>query len=246
MAIFRTRIKKEIVSEVLAPNRKSRKVVILCIGCPTNPARRESIEFFAKKGFWVFLPRYRGSWESDGKFLKRSPHLDVIDVIDSLPKGFKDLWSGKTYKIKNPEVFVIGGSFGGTVAVLASRDKRVKKAVAFSPVIDWTVPSKEEPMGKLGKFMQDGFGNGYRFKMSDWKKLSRGGFFDPSAEVKSIDGRKLLIIHAKDDGIVPFVQVPPFVKKTKCTLISPRTGGHFGVAKSISPRFSKAVLKWIR
>src|SRR3989344_3616458 len=93
MTIFRTRFKKDIVCEFLPPARKSSRVVILCGGMPAYTGRKDALmEFFARKGYWVFLPRYRGSWESGGQFLKRSPHEDIIDVINGLSRGFPDLW----------------------------------------------------------------------------------------------------------------------------------------------------------
>src|ERR1051325_8928015 len=88
----RTRIKKEIVCEFVPPVRPTRRVIILCGGMPGYPGNRGLFSFLSKKGFWVFAPRYRGSWESGGEFLRISPHKDIQDVIEAIPKGFKDLW----------------------------------------------------------------------------------------------------------------------------------------------------------
>ena len=90
MYTLRTRFKKEIVSEFLPPKKRSNKVIIICGGMPSYPSKRELQFFFRKKNFWSFVPRYRGSWESDGTFMRKSPHLDVLDIVDSLPKGFAD------------------------------------------------------------------------------------------------------------------------------------------------------------
>ena len=89
MNILRAKFKKEIISEFLPSLRPSKKVIIFCGGMPSYPGKKNDLmEFIAKKGFWIFLPRYRGSWESAGSFLKISPHYDIIDIIDQLPKGF--------------------------------------------------------------------------------------------------------------------------------------------------------------
>ena len=140
---------------------------------PHIPGKGPCRNSFPERGYWVFLPRYRGTWESGGSFLKISPHRDVLDVIDQLPRGFKDLWSGKTYKIERPEVYLIGTSFGGAAVILASRDPRVRRAVAFSPVTDWRVEPKRSPVDKLRAFTHAAFGNGYRGTQSDWNKLKR-------------------------------------------------------------------------
>ena len=64
----RTRFAKDIVTEFFPPARKTKrqKVVIICGGMPGMPGSSYLLEFFSKKGFWVFNPRYRGTWESGG------------------------------------------------------------------------------------------------------------------------------------------------------------------------------------
>ena len=70
---FRTRFKHQIVAEFLPPTRprKKQKVIILCDGMPSMPRKQALMEFLAAKGYWVFYPRYRGSWESGGQFLRK-------------------------------------------------------------------------------------------------------------------------------------------------------------------------------
>src|SRR5215469_5396754 len=123
---FRTRFKKEIVAEFLPPARprKKQKVIILCDGMPGIPRKQALMEFLAGKGYWVFYPRYRGAWESGGKFLEKSPHHDILDVIGELPKGFQEVAFGRQFSVAAREVFVIGGSFGGATAILCSLDPR--------------------------------------------------------------------------------------------------------------------------
>src|SRR3989344_3148538 len=48
--IFRTRFKKQIVSEFLPPARPSKKVIVLAYGMPGVPKAREVMEFWSKKG----------------------------------------------------------------------------------------------------------------------------------------------------------------------------------------------------
>src|ERR1700757_2992464 len=129
MQMFRTRFARDIVTEFLPParRRKMQRVIILCDGMPGIPRKQPLMEFLSAKGYWVFYPRYRGAWESGGKFLERSPHLDILDVVDELPKGVCELAFGKRFALKPDEIFVIGGSFGGAAAILASLDDRVKK-----------------------------------------------------------------------------------------------------------------------
>lgn len=229
--ISRTVFKKEIICEFLSPVRQSEKpkVVILCSGMPAVPKKDELLYLLAKKGFWVFYPRYRGSWESKGKFLKKSPHLDILDVIDELPRGFKDSRTGKTIKLKPDKLFLIGSSFGGPAAILASKDKRVKKAICMSPVIDWQrQEGTEEPLGWLGEFVKEYFGRAYEFDLKDWKKLKKGNFYNPIAQAGELDGKKIFIIHAKDDKVVSYKPAVRFAKLAGCQLKLLSKGGHLG------------------
>jgi esterase/lipase len=141
--MFRTRFKKEIVAEFLPPARqgKKTKIIILCDGLPSIPRKQPLAEFLAKKGFWVVYPRYRGTWESEGSFLEVAPDKDISDVIDELPNGLTDIAFGQHFSIPSPhEVYVIGGSFGGTTALMASLDPRVKKVIANCPVVPPKLP----------------------------------------------------------------------------------------------------------
>lgn len=258
---LRTRFAKDIVCEFLPPARSGRrsgrgltsatpaKVLILATGMPGYPGGRgKALQEFSQKGFWVFVPRYRGTWESGGKFLTKSPHEDVLEVAKGVSKSFTDFYSGKKMRIRKPEVYVIGASFGGAAAVLASTSPLIKKAVAFSPVIDWTKQyATEEPLSYMKVFIPRAFGEAYRGNHKTiWKKLESGKFFNPASEAKKIKGKKLLIIHAKDDGVVPFAPAKEFAEKTSARFVPLRRGGHFGTSSALKPHLWKRTDKFFK
>lgn len=225
---LRALIKKEIVTEFVLPRSlRSNKVIILLGGLPGYPSKRELMFWLAAKGYWVFLPRYRGTWESGGRLFNKSPQLDVLDLISVFTSGFVDLWNNKKYQIKNPKVSLIGSSFGGTAAILASTDKRVRRAVAISPVVDWL--SKEpsvEPLPKLQKFMVLAFGYGYRLAADGWQKIKTGNFYNPISVVKTLNKNKIYLIAAQDDEVVPISATKKFVRELGCQFTFLRKGGH--------------------
>jgi len=245
---LRTRFGRDIVAEFMPPARTGRRtrVIILCDGMPTLPSRQSLLEFFARKGYWVFHPRYRGTWESGGSFLARPCDEDIGSVIDGLTRGFRDAWSGTKFRLTNPDIVLIASSFGGATALLASRDARVRKAVAFSPVVDWTSESRAEPLTFLKRFTQEGFGQGYRGNPAVWKKLESGRYFNPMREAAGIDGSKLLIVHARDDDSVLWRPVERFARRTGATLVMHARGGHMGLRTAALPRFWKRIAKFIR
>lgn len=242
---LRTRFKRDIVAEFLPPARYSNKVIILLDGMPSVPSKRSLLEFFAKKNYWVFHPRYRGTWESGGAFLRLSPHQDILDIIGELPRGFKEAWGGKTYRVRPKSIFLFGASFGGTAALLASHDPRVTKVVALSPVIDWKVESKKQPVAWMGRWVKSAFGEGYRYTARDWKKLGNGDFFDPLSQTKKLLGEKILVVHAKNDEVVQWEPAVRFSKIIGARLVLKKKGGHFSSSKFMEQKFYRLVKKFL-
>lgn len=230
--MYRTRFKKEIVAEILPPahTTKKQKVIIYCDGMPSIPTKQYLMRFLSKKGFFVIYPRYRGAWESDGEFLKKSPHEDILDVIDGLSKEIKENTFGKKFFNKPDEIFVIGGSFGGAASILASLDPRVKKVIANCPVVDWKILKNSEKKETSNKsyvnYIKESFGNAYRINSKNWNKLNTGKFYNPMHHVKEITASKIMMFHAKDDPYVPWKTVDRFAKKTGVKLKLFKTGGH--------------------
>jgi pimeloyl-ACP methyl ester carboxylesterase len=230
--MFRTRFKNEIVAEFLPPSRirKKQELIVLCDGMPSIPRKQPLSEFLAAKGFWVIYPRYRGAWESGGKFLAKSPHEDILDVLDELPKELEEIAFGKRFRLAPDQVFVIGGSFGGAAAILLSLDPRAKRVVANCPVVDWNILDKAEKAetSKAGyaDYIREAFGYAYRLSDANWRRLRSGTFYNPWHHRNEIDGSKVLMFHAKDDPNVPYERTRLFAELTGATLKSLKRGGH--------------------
>jgi pimeloyl-ACP methyl ester carboxylesterase len=230
--MFRTRFQRDIVTEFLPPARatKIHRAIILCDGMPSIPRKQPLAEFLAVKGYWVFYPRYRGTWESGGTFLERSPHLDILDVVGGLSREFRELAFGRRFKAAANEVFVIGGSFGGAAALLCSLDPRVKKVIANCPVVDWAILSREQKKEtsnpSYAAYIRAAFGNGYRLSDRNWKKLHGGVFYNPAYHAREITASKVMMFHAEDDPYVPYPSVLKFARSTGVELKLFRRGGH--------------------
>jgi pimeloyl-ACP methyl ester carboxylesterase len=230
--MFRTRFKREIVTEFLLPARagKIHRAIILCDGMPSIPRKQPLAEFLSRKGYWVFYPRYRGSWESGGQFLGKSPHEDILDVIDGLSKPFRELAFGRRFRVSLDEVFVIGGSFGGAAAILSSLDPRVRKVVANCPVVDWSILPRSEKaetsQASYSAYIRSAFGNGYRLSDRHWAKLGGGRFYSPWYHAAEVTASKVMMFHAEDDPYVPYRSVQKFAWLTGVRLKLLQRGGH--------------------
>ena len=178
----------------------------------------------------MFYPRYRGAWESDGEFLAKSPHEDILDVVDELRKPVIELSFGRRFTILSKQIYVVGGSFGGAAAILCSLDPRVTKVVANCPVVDWRILPREEKVEtsnpKYAAYIRNAFGNGYRLSDRNWAKLRTGSFFNPWQHTKEVTGSKILLFHAKDDPYVPYQRTKQFAETTGAKLKSVAKGGH--------------------
>ncbi|MBP7060574.1 MAG: prolyl oligopeptidase family serine peptidase [Candidatus Moranbacteria bacterium] len=226
---LRARFAKDIVAEILLPKRQTGKAALLASGIPSAPVKKELLHFLADRGYVVIFPRYRGTWESTGYFLERSPAQDFRDILDelALKKKFRDILSGERIAVRVDTVHLFGSSFGGPAVLLNSQHPLVKKVIAIAPVLDWQIEGEDEPFGEFVRYTCEGFGDAYRTKKkSDWQKLVETDFYNPSAHTKMISGKKVFILHAKDDTNVPYNPVMPFVEATGATFYIKPKGGH--------------------
>lgn len=230
--MFRTRFKGQIVAEFLPPARrgKKQKVIILCDGMPSVPRKQPLMEFLSRKGYWVFYPRWRGAWESDGRFLEKSPHEDILDVVSELSKGVTEIAFAEHFPLSPDEIFVIGGSFGGTAALLSSLDSGIKKVVANCPVVDWAVLEEEQPKETSNEsyaaYIKEAFGHAYRLSERNWNRLRSGVFFNPIHHIAEFTPSKILMFHAKDDPYIPWKMVDGFAREAGIKLNLLARGGH--------------------
>jgi len=230
--MFRTRFKNEIVAEFLpaSPRQKKQRLIILCDGMPSIPRKQPLAEFLSAKGFWVIYPRYRGAWESGGEFLRKSPHEDILDILDEFPTELEEIAFGRRFRLAPDQVFVIGGSFGGAAAILLSLDPRISRCIANCPVVDWAILRRSEKAEtskkNYARYIREAFGHAYRLSDQNWAKLQSGSFYNPWHHRKEIDGSKVLMFHAKDDPNVPYERTRKFATITGIKLKSLERGGH--------------------
>lgn len=236
----------DILSEFWGPVKPSGKVIILCDGCPTVPSKRRVGEALAKKGFWVFHMRYRGSWESRGKFLQHEPSEDVRIVATGVRAPFMNVYDQVVYSLDVREVIVVGASFGGAAAVIASTYLAVDKAIALAPVIDFTVESKAEPHEYFKYMLTEAFGEGYRPVKDGYDKLKSGTFYQPIAHAAHVDPKKLFIAQAKDDKVIPMKPLKEFAKITKIKPLLLEEGGHYGAGAILDKDIWSAVKLFLK
>lgn len=231
--LVRTRLAKEIICEVAFPERQQGKVAILCGGAPGYPPGKKVLSFLASKGYVAFGLRYRGTWESEGNFLKYSPAKDVKDAITYLikNKGIIDAWSGQKIPVKIKHFDLFGASFGGPAVLLNSKTEKVRKVIAITPVVDFRKSGPGETWQKFLQFTKEGFGDAYRTqKSSDWQKLLKTDFYNPVTMVDIISPKKCFILQTLDDDVCIPENTRTFEEKTGVEVYYKPKGGHFGLS----------------
>lgn len=244
--VHRTRIGNDIVAEFVvpptAPLRKKGRVAIIAKGAPSMPGGNEFLTFLALQGFYAILPRYRGTWESGGSFLKREPTEDIKEVLDAISAPLHSIYEKKSYDFpKNPNVYLMVGSFGGPAGFFLSSDSRVKAVFEYSPVVDWRKETKAEPLDRFVMDTKMAYGEGYRFAKNGLDKLRTGTFYNPVMARERIVAEKVHIFHAKDDDIVAYEPVFQFAQKIGARITSYPKGGHGGASSLMEPRTWKKV-----
>ena len=86
--------------EFILQDRPADAVIILP-GFPGRNDYNELIEVFFGRGYHVFVPRYKGAYQSTGNFLSKNPVDDLIMFTKNLDKGHaKSLWDASRQEFK--------------------------------------------------------------------------------------------------------------------------------------------------
>ncbi len=224
---------KGISFEFILPKKDSYDMVLILPGLPEYPRPKEFMEFLAKKGYGVLYLRYRGTFESEGKFLSDSPAYDVLEIIDMLSKEKKitELYNNTDIKNNPKNLHIMASSFGASVALhLSKLTKKIKSYILIAPILDFkkhNVLHKEQNLENMERFLKKAFPNVYRFKSGGYSKLLKGEIIPSAFEgIKKISG-KLTIFHGKKDAVVSIKNTYKFKEvRDKLNLIELENEGH--------------------
>jgi len=181
----------------LARDDKPKPSAILLHGVPGIEKNFDLAHSLRTYGWNSLIFHYRGCWGSEGHYTFKTIPDDVVAALDYL-------CTSSYPQIDTSRLFLIGHSLGGWAAVLvASCDLRVRGAVTIATMADpREFHFKEQDAAKsftpwLNGLTPSDF-------ITQWKEL--GKFTIPVYEVSKISPRPILILHGKQDEIVPVSQ----------------------------------------
>jgi alpha/beta superfamily hydrolase len=238
------------------PDKSNGNLVINCSGLPGQPENYELFSYLTQKGFVCVHPKYEGTWESEGKFLDHSPVDDLRTVINYIIEShvLESAYDGSLIKLEFNNIFLMGSSFGGSVAlVTAANSNDVMGVVSIAPVTDFTKQGKgdsnEQDLAYLGKFLKKGFGRAYNLDLDDWSKLLNGNIdLNPVDHVESLLRKNVLLIHGEADKTISIYKTKDFFKRIendKSKLICIPDTGHLSFYHLRSAGYLDRISEWI-
>lgn len=231
MIIQSSQYKNLYFTYLLSTSSSSKGTVILLDGLPSNPSSKDGLmKKLSEQNYDVFFPRYEGSWESVGEFLKRSPSESIAEFIEALKTGI-DI---KSRKYIAKKVFILGASFGGGVALDIASRNIVDKTCVTSPVICF---KNVNGINTLEDYLKTVHDKSYRFNSLGWQKLLNDKMWDLD-NVNIQKPKNVLIIAGKDDDQINEVDLVKFGKKNRVR-VSIYEFGHITLSKITEKMFEE-------
>ncbi|MDK2907586.1 MAG: hypothetical protein PWQ87_44 [Candidatus Woesearchaeota archaeon] len=222
----------KIFFEFLTHKDKS-DAVILLDGFPSSNKNDETMYFFYEKGFNVFFPRFKGSFQSEGKFLKTNPVHDLLFFIKELKKGeATNLWDMSKVNFEIEKINVVGESFSGAIACgLAACSEDISKIILASPVLDYkkhNINGDEQDLDALTSFVKRAYKHLYRFNFNSLQKeINKFKEISPDFYLRLLN-KPILLFHDPKDRTVSIKHSKTlFWNKKNCRIIETDTGHGF-------------------
>lgn len=172
-------------------------------------------------GYNLFIPKYPGSYESDG-LLNIDNCVKALDDAKKIVRcGYaKELFSGEKIVWEPAKTFILGFSFGGLPALLSKNDN-IDKKVLVCPFVSFSFHDTDTAGEKFSDtldFIKRAYPNVYRF---DKDKLIKN--------IKNVTLpahlKNLIVVEAIDDQSIPKEEISFLATKYHCQVLE-KPGGH--------------------
>lgn len=157
------------------------KNIIYCSGLPQYPTSYHSfIQDLMKLNYNIFVPRYAGTWESDGEFSPLSSIETIKKTIEIVKRGYAvDTYSESTVSWQTNEatLALLGFSYGAMPALANS--SLVAKTLLLMPFVTFIEgDSSAIEMQATLDFVQRGYKNVYRTSLTTMDFLGQYSICD--------------------------------------------------------------------
>ncbi len=242
----------DIIADAYYPKDNNGKIIIFCSGIPGTSSYLEIAEKYVNERFIFIHPKYLGSWESYGNFSISGCKKTIIDFTDALKKNKIKTIFNEDFNLEIKEIFLLGHSFGGSVALCSGADLNIDGIIALAPVIDYKNQGKgeykEEEMDLLYDFLIAGFKKVYRnLNKSQWRSFcSTGLMLNANDYLEKLKTKKILIVHGTKDVSINYNRSKQFylmLKNLGCNISYVETNDNHSNIKLNS---FKTQVSWIK
>jgi len=190
---------------------KPQRFLVFCYGLPGKPLDENSqiVKKFLEKNFIIVCPEYIGTFSSYGRFCVKGVVETILETIKFLKKGEAiELWNLKKVCWRVKDITLIGGSFGGVMAlVVGAKSKEVKNIIAIASPSNLREQGKlkgEENLENLYDVIKRGWENIWRIRSKkDWDEFIKGeSDINPVDHVKELRNKNIFLIHGQKDKTV--------------------------------------------
>ncbi len=142
---------------------KGQKLIVFCPGLPQYVSSYHPfVQTLADLGYDLLIPKYHGTWESNGIFSLSESLDSVYTALDVVKAGSIDELYGMTsINLPKGDPILLGFSYGGFVARLIA-DRSVEKKILLMPLVDIVLHGRDSLKNDL-LFLSRAYQNVYRF-----------------------------------------------------------------------------------
>lgn len=197
-------------------------VIIFLNGMPRPAQTKEMTDYFIDSGYLFINLYYPGYWEAPGTMNFSELGSKIVSFAEMIKEGkFFDLFSRKDLSFNIGKIFLIGSSFGASVALVA-QNNIFSKIVAVSPLVDFSGHKEtiDNLLDKLVFFKEV-------VRLSDYNQIRENFLIlDQKSQELRISPEKILLIADKFDKQIHFSSVQEYADKNKVSILSTENGAH--------------------
>ncbi|MCU0642390.1 MAG: hypothetical protein MUF61_02325 [archaeon] len=220
---------------------------------PSHNSYSKLAKLFYGRGYHVFVPRYRGTYQSNGKFLGKNVVDDMLAFMKNFEKGvIKNNWDGKKYTFKMNKRILLAGGFSGAIACgMAAKSNMFSHLILASPIWDFdshNSEGKEQDLSEMTEFVRKAYQNCYRFGFRNIKKvLAKYKEIHPDFYLPKLHHSKfpMLLFHDPNDKVVSFTKTKSVVERLPNVTFIEHYLGH-GLTDDLIQVYWKDVEKFIK
>lgn len=199
----RIRITNILIELYYVPSSANGTVIVFCYGIPSHPFDRFpfGLESYLRQGYILVYPHYEGTFGSDGVCTLENTVSSIIATSQSMRSGnIYDLVSGERINIVTRRVILVGGSFGGSIALLAAaKSCEISTAISVAGPTDY----RGRDFSKLKDKLKRAYKKEWNVTPSVWKALAEGRIdINPIDYADKLRQKNIYLIHGADDRIV--------------------------------------------